>query len=347
MSDPQIIQDKLQSYYAGKFPDSVVSDFASFSTGWESDVYAFRLSYTEMEQVQNRSLVLRIYPGDDAIEKSLREYKGMHRLHAMGYPVPQVFLLEEARSPFDKPFIIMEKVEGDELWSILNDSSPKQQQQLLMLFSEKFVQLHQLDWRPFSDDPGHYESDDGFVIINDLLEEYRDFSEQFQLQGFISCLDWVDQRKLSIPCHQPVVVHMDFHAANVLLNEVNGISKLSIIDWTGIAVADYRLDLAWTLLLMGNYGNPEYRDVILREYARFAGKPIEHIELFDVLVCLRRLASMVVSLNSGAEAIGMRSDAIEAMKQQKEHFQAVYSQLQTITGLSVPEVETALESLST
>ena len=346
MSEQSIIQAKLQTYYAGKFPDATVSDFTNISTGWESDVYAFRLCYTETEQDQDMSLILRIYSGDDAVEKSSREYAGMNKLHAMRYPVPQVFLHEEANSPFDNPFIIMEKIEGDNFWVVLNESSPVERQQLLTLFCEKFVQLHQLDWRPFTDNPNRYELDDSFVTINDILGEYRGYLEHFQQPGFASCLDWVDKRKGSIPCYRPSVVHMDFHAGNVLYINVNDIPELTIIDWTGITVSDYRLDLAWTILLMGNYGNPEYRNIILREYSRFAGQPIEHIELFDVLAYVRRLLSMVVLLGSGAEKVGMRPDAVAYMKQQKGHFQAIYSRLQAITGMTVPEVEVALETMS-
>lgn len=95
------------------------------------------------------------------------------------------------------------------------------------------------------------------------------------------------------------MIHFDYHAANVLLYDVNGVSELSIIDWTSIMVTDYRIDLAWTLLLMGGFGNPEYRDIILDEYTRITGQPVEHIELFDVLVCVRRLFSMVIPLKIG------------------------------------------------
>lgn len=347
MSSDNIIRDKLRDYYTSKFPDAIVSDFASISTGWESDVYAFHLHYTENEQVQDMSLVLRIYPGDDAIEKSAREYAGMHQLHAMHYPVPQVFLREEAKSPFDKPFIIMEKIDGEILWSFLDNATPERRKQLLTLFCEKFVQLHQLEWRPFVDDPAHYEPGDGFVNINNGLALLSGQLAQFQQQGFLPCIEWVDKRKQDIPCHRPSVIHLDYHAANVLLREVNGVSELSIIDWTSIMVTDYRIDLAWTLLLMGNYGNPEYRDIILDEYTRIAGHPVEHIELFDVLVCVRRLFSMIIPLTSGAEKLGMRPEAVAAIKQQKDHFQAVYSRLQAITGLTVPEAEIALEIMST
>jgi hypothetical protein len=46
-----------------------------------------------------------MYPGNDAYEKSAKEFVTMKHLHEVGYPVPQVHHLERENSPWGKPFV--------------------------------------------------------------------------------------------------------------------------------------------------------------------------------------------------------------------------------------------------
>jgi hypothetical protein len=101
------------------------------------------------------------------------------------------------------------------------------------------------------------------------------------------------------------------------------------------------LDLAWTLLLMSTYGSPESRLLVLGEYERIAGHKVEQIEYFEVAACLRRLFSIVVSLSSGADKLGMRPGA-EAMMADGAHIGRVYARLRERTGIEVPEAEELL-----
>ena len=80
--------------------------------GWENEVYAFDLLRIGSENSRSEPLILRVYPGDYADVKSLREFEAMQKLQRMGYPVPHVHLREALESPIGKPFIIMDRVEG-------------------------------------------------------------------------------------------------------------------------------------------------------------------------------------------------------------------------------------------
>jgi aminoglycoside phosphotransferase (APT) family kinase protein len=118
-----------------------------------------------------------------------------------------------------------------------------------------------------------------------------------------------------------------------------------VIDWTNVAVSDRRVDLAWTLLLMSTYGSAEPRKLVLGEYGRIAGAKIEQIEFFDVMACLRRLATIMISLGSGADRLGMRPGA-EAMMKNASHIEKVYRLLCERTGLTIEKVEDLLSALS-
>jgi aminoglycoside phosphotransferase (APT) family kinase protein len=70
--------------------------------------------------------------------------------------------------------------------------------------------------------------------------------------GFLSILDWLQDHRSEFD-FQPAVVHLDFHANNVFLCRDD---RLVVIDWTQITVADYRADLSWSLMIMGDFGQP-------------------------------------------------------------------------------------------
>ena len=155
-------------------PHATVSDLASISVGWESDVYAFDLASGPPDARLSEALVLRVYPGADAHAKSGREFRGMQQLFAAGYPVPRVLALERDASPFGKPFVIMERVEGKMMWEPLFRSPEPQQSERLALFCDLLVRLHRLDWRPFVDDPAAVERGGPYAFVDGWLAQVRE-----------------------------------------------------------------------------------------------------------------------------------------------------------------------------
>lgn len=121
MSDA--LQSQLQTYYTRAFlakQQVRVTHFASLEPGgMEHEMYAFDVEYGAAGERQQEGLILRLYPGDAAYATSAHEFHGMRRLYEAGYPVPQVLLLERDHSPFGKPFVMMERIEGQELGSLL------------------------------------------------------------------------------------------------------------------------------------------------------------------------------------------------------------------------------------
>jgi aminoglycoside phosphotransferase (APT) family kinase protein len=344
MSDD--VQSHLQTYCTRAFPGwqgVQVGNVRSIDAGWESDVYSFDVEYGPPENRQHEALILRIYPGDDAQTKSAHEFDSMRRLHKAGYPVPQVLLLEHENSPFGKPFVIMERIEGRTLWPILLNSPKQKQQELLTLFCELFVRLHALDWRAFVDDAARHETEGPYFFVDQWLSAARAAIERFPPSGFLRIVEWLEARRDQVPCRRPSPLHWDYHPGNVLLRDDG---SAVVIDWTGLDVSDSRFDVAWTLLLVSSHHGIEWRESILREYERLAGTDVPHIEYFDVAACLKRLGSVAASLSFGPEKLGMRPEAQAKMRQQMGAFQSVYALMLERTGIRVAEVESLLTSSS-
>lgn len=339
------IQSELLSLCERTFPSREkvqVLDLATISDGWETDVYSFTMEYEKANRRQCEGLILRIYPGDDALQKAAREFKAMKRLYEVGFPVPQVLLLELDGALFGKPFVIMEKIDGRPMGDVIVESPEKKQQELLTQFCKTFVDLHTLDWRPFVPDPSLYATRDVATIIDHDLSQWQEYLHCFQRHEFDPVFDWLRERIVDVRFGQPSVIHWDYHPWNILLTDDGA---AFVIDWTNVKVSDFRLDLAWTLLLMSTYGNPEGRERVLGEYERITGHSIEHIEFFDVVACLRRLTSILISLSEGPDKLGMRPGA-EAMMKNVSHIKSVYALLRDRTGITIAEVEELLLTLS-
>jgi aminoglycoside phosphotransferase (APT) family kinase protein len=331
---PDALSDHLRRYLAGRYPGARLSDLQFLVSGWESDVYTFTL---HLPPDAPKCLVLRLYPGDGAIGKLIREASGLGQLQRAGYPAPAIFLQETDAAVLGQPFTIMEKLEGRALWPILAAASPARASYLLDRFGGLLARLHQLDWRPFTERAALYQAAPA-AILDEVCTSAWQLYTQFDVPGFLPIVDWLESRKSDIIV-QPAVVHLDFHANNLLLCDDD---HLAVIDWTQITVSDYRADLSWTLMLMGDYGQPDWGQRLLQAYTLAAGKPIERLDYFDVISYTKLLASTVISLRTSPKELGMRPQTVEAIKQQAPILGMLSRRVQSVTGVTIPEIEILL-----
>jgi len=117
-----------------------------------------------------------------------------------------------------------------------------------------------------------------------------------------------------------------------------------VLDWTQIEVSDARFDLAWTLVLMGSMAERDH-EVVLHEYERQAGEQVEGPEWFDVAACLKRPFSVIISMDEGAEKLGMRPGAEAQMREHAGPLRGVCTMLRERTQENFPEIERFLATL--
>ena len=343
---PDGIQARLQAYATNAFPDRQgvrVTDLTRIASGWESEIHSFDLEHGPAGERRREGLILRLYPGDDAERKSMREFHGMRKLREVGYPVPEVLILEQDLSPLGRPFVIMERIEGQGLTAAWMSAPPEKQVELLGLFCRLLAQLHALDWRPFLRDGSGHDAGDPYACVDGELEGRRARLARFPIAGFVPVMDWLAARRDQVPCPRPSPVHRDYHPENILLRDDG---SAVVIDWTQFGVSDPRFDLGWTLLLASTHGDAGLRDPILHAYERHAGAAVEQLDYFEVFACLKRLLFVVASYTYGPAKVGMRPEALATMGTMAGPFTEVYALLQEKTGLRVPEAEGMLASLA-
>jgi len=330
------LAERLSLYLSSRDPKAVVSNVNFLVSGFESEIYTFQLQRSSSPE----QYVLRLFTGEGAVEKLTREARGLALLQKVNYPVPALLLQETDAKILGNPFEIIERLEGQALWPVLVSAAPEQQGQHLSQFGVLLAQLHQLDWRLFTDNPETYEEQPG-RLLDEMISGYRSLYTKYNLRGFLQITDWLNAHKPEISV-RPAVVHQDFHANNVFLCSDG---RFVVIDWTQFAVSDYRIDLCWTLLIMGDFGYPAWGKQILNTYASHSHRPIKDLDYFHVIVGMKLLASAVISFAFGPAELGLRPEAVELTKEQLLIYRQISQQIRTVTGLTVPEWEDVCESM--
>jgi len=340
------IEHRLNEYLLGSAlaqPESRITDLESLTRGWECEMYAFQLEPAKgARQGRSSKFVLRAYPGVGAESKASSEFHNMRLLRRLGYPVPEVYLLELDTKHTGSPFMVMEWIEGQEMWSLLTSANKSRQGNILSTFAELFLRLHQINWRPFITDPQAIDHAGEFHLVDRWLERAAAMLEQFPGTGLEIVLEWLAERRELVPCAHPSITHNDFHPNNILV-QADGAAY--VVDWTGLSVSDFRFDLGWTLVLTHAYSGRSFRERVLAAYEECKGEGIDQLDFFLVSACARRLFDVSVSLNSGAERLGMRPGAAETMRQDLVPLSNVYLLLRDITGIRIEAVEDILGNI--
>ena len=321
----------FEQYLKARFRDKTVLSITrldKIADGWESDNYVLTVEYGEDHRT-SEDWVWRIYSGVGNREKAILEFTSMQKLFSAGYPVPRVLLLEVDHSPIDRPFIMMEYIQGKVMWPLLDSSSVAKRERLLDQFCQLFVQLHDLDWKLFDNS---LPIDKTYFFLDQWLAEAREAIQRFPNFDASPFLDWVTVHRDLFACDHPSPIQQDFHPGNIL---IRADCSAVVIDWAHFTISDFRFDLAWTLVLAYAHGWAGMRDLILQGYESHLGKPVEQIEAFEAVACARRLFDLTISLTLGPEHLGMTNQAIDSIRSHMDAHRRVYRLFVERTGLQV------------
>ena len=229
----------------------------------------------------------------------------------------------------------MERIKGQSLKDALQSAADDTGRAALCeLFCALLVRLHNLDWQPFVTYPALYAQQD---LLKDYLSTLEAPLYAHRIMTFQPVFAWLRERKPEIVDVRLVVNHLDFHGENILLCDAAG---PVVIDWANLAIADFRLDLAWTCLL-----ETAWREQVLSTYQRMTDRQIEQFEFFEVIASLKALITVFFSINRQATDLGLRSAVEPFLRQQGAHIQHAYTLLKSRTGIALAELEQILERL--
>lgn len=225
------------------------------------------------------------------------EFELLRRLHFAGLPVPRPHFVSVGNVDADAPFMVMERITGlDTRKAMAANLDPDGRQAIGVALVEALARLHAQPIEPLRDLLGG-----GSALVE--LEKWRSIVLQ---SGCPSAALHLALAWLQAHCPanaEPVIVHGDYKANNVLLE---GGTRPVIIDWELAHLGDRLEDLAWTMLwstpddLVGGMLAPAE---FLAEYEKASGTAVDRGLLhFWKLFSLVKLAAIFLKgVQSGPE----------------------------------------------
>lgn len=330
-------QERLAEFLGRQYPELKalqVLELSEFGEGWETDLYRLRLTGTRSGKPSPLGLVLRLYKGSDALEKARKEFSLMTGVTPFGIPTPRVDALVTDLSILEHPFIVMEHIQGGTLEVRIRTEGVSQWLDPMM---QVLARIHAIPWEELITEPEGPlpQSDEPLAFIGSLLGEMDRTIDRYGLTDFGPTKNWLHEREALGAATAPALIHNDYHPQNILIKE----DELVIIDWSFAEISDYRMDLAWSVLLIGVLAGHEHRSAMLEAYERAAGSPVENFEYFEALKFTMRMLTIATWLDEAVEVPVPRITKQAIRGDYKVHVLNPYRRLKEITGLEIRTIE--------
>ena len=327
-------QRRLAEFLHANYPGLRLNSIRKLEDGWETDLYAVDL---RGDDGSAEALVLRLYHGPRQQAQAAKEFEIMRDVGMRGVSVPRTDLLVTDPAILGASFIVMEQVPGPTLAAQLDDAAPSEASELLGTMATIQFQIHKLPWKELSirshgplPDP-----DAPQAYVHHSLNELRSVIDRYGLRDFDPLLEWLYARENLGASTIPYVLHNDYHPQNIMRRS----NDLVVLDWSFAGVGDYRLDLAWTAMLIGAMVGHSLRESYLREYARASGSVLENFEYFEALKLSQRMVTLGSWLDESVEipVQGITKESIRG--DYKVHVLNPYRRLKAITGIKLRLIE--------
>ena len=238
------LTEQLEAFLRLKLGDevSLAGGLERLRGGFDTDTYAF--------DVENApagipgELVLRLFRSAGESGRVVVESTIQNAAHAAGHPVPEVPVDSVGHLLIGRPFIVMERLPGTTLGSLLEDQAVFMK--LPGLMADLQIGLHRIK----STDLRKRLAAAGIDIENmspvAMLKRITALAESNGAVDLIAVNSWLVDRWPAQPA-DPVICHGDFHPNNILVadGEVTG-----LIDWGNVKFTHPEFDVAITRMIM-------------------------------------------------------------------------------------------------
>jgi aminoglycoside phosphotransferase (APT) family kinase protein len=247
------LSDALRAYVAIRTDrqagDIAVTDLRRAPKGGSRECYSFTMGWREGDSIRTGRYVLRRDPPASLLESDREtEFRVLKALEGSGVPVPRVYWLErEANAYLDRPFMIMEQIEGEmtPFFQLIAPDDPALREKRADNTVSALAELHAVDWESrglgflgVSDGPrGH-----AAMQVDHWEAEFK--RVRLDAQPILT------EAFLWLRAHMPTaptmcLLHGDFKTDNVMYR---GAEVRGILDWEMAAIGDPTADLAWFCL---------------------------------------------------------------------------------------------------
>lgn len=274
-----------------------IEEIKVLKSGWAGEITSFQL------KGNSQRYVIKTYNNSkNGFQDIQQEWKGLNFLYKADYPVPRPIMSSITN---ETPYIVMEEIQGENLWDCYQNSPKEDKEKILNGFVRRFFELHKLDMSIAGE---KLLKDSTVSFIEKEIDEIKKLAEENKLEYFSPIIEWLNNEKINIQENKLCIIHRDYHPWNVIVN-AHGKSYVIDLLW---GIGDYRFDLAWTYTLMERSGFEDFSHNIFKKYKELKNENIENFDYFKVFSTLRWLINVMISLKTGENLNETRNEEFKS-----------------------------------
>jgi aminoglycoside phosphotransferase (APT) family kinase protein len=288
-AEARAIERRLTAYLQHQLPeaeDLLVRDAVQIVGGASRETWSFDAEWTDRAQRQHQGFVMRREPDASLLDSTgQREYAVYRALEASGLPVPRAFWLEEDPVWLERPFFLMERIDGGfaQPQVLMSDAFAAARPELGRQKLNILAQIHALDWRdrgleclgaPHPDACAERE----LVAWHTVVER-----EALEPQPvLVAAMQWLGAH-LPRPAARVVLVHGDYRTGNLLCDRQR---IRAVLDWEMAHLGDPMEDLGWLCLRSWRFQHDDRvggllaREQAFQSYEDASGFPVDPEAVF-------------------------------------------------------------------
>jgi len=306
--------ERLAPYFARRLaPASDVRIVGSrrMSEGFSQETFRVDVAWQSPDGSHARSYIVRRLPAAGLLEPydTEPEFRVLAALEGTGVRAPRVYWYERDPAIFERPFYVMEYVEGAVPLPIAVDGKRVFDDEVRTRLGEDFVAnlaaLHAVDWRgralQFLGDPGR-----GRAAAARELARWEEMIARADSPPRPMLTDAVLWCRRALPsCDEVTLVHGDYRTGNFL---VAGGRLVAMLDWEMVHLGDPMEDLGWACMTLWRGESPWMchlleRDRLYARYEELAGRPVDRgrVRFYEVLATVKMAAIMLTGIHAWRE----------------------------------------------
>ncbi len=308
------VRSKLTPWFAKQMSTArnlVCLDVITPNAGFSADTLIMDYQWDQAGRDAHNRFVVRVLPAvelflDADLLAEARMIKCLYE--ASDVPVPQIHWMCETDSPLDRPFYVMQWIEGkvppDNPLFLTSgwvfDSSPQERTRLWASGLQALARIHDVDWKAIGVEPvsGRDAKVPAFEAELEYWHAYHDWGSSGHWAPVSeSIFRWLVENKP--PESETVLCWGDARPGNMLFSDDE---CLAVIDWEMACFGNPEVDVAWWIFIEQNYclmgqcelleGIPD-RNEVVSIYERYSGRKLDHMHYYLTFAAFRAMTIFV------------------------------------------------------
>lgn len=310
MGDPvgsdEGVRERLEAFLSRRLPKTAeieIDAVQRVKTGLSRENWIFDLKVRDGAVVATHPLIVRRDPVGGLLDTDRRtEFQVLRALEPSPIPAPRALWLDADGSELGRPSLVMERGVGAcDYFALNSDRSLERRVALAERLCDLLADIHRVDWGAL--ELGHVLSDPGPEASRAALDDWVSILRADQIEPLPELdlvIQWLAERAPRSP--RTVLVHGDFKAGNILLDEADRVVLL--LDWELAHLGDPMDDLGWITQplrvrehqIPGAWERPQ----LFERYAQRSGFEVDlaAVHWWNVMACLKTSVMQVTGLRA-------------------------------------------------